>query len=66
MRYILIGLLVSIGWHLVKLVYRMVTELLFNRLHRAKWYLIAAGEQPEKMGSRPGDIKEVKNQIGFM
>lgn len=66
MNYILIGILLSIGWHLVKLVYEAVEELLFERLHRAKWYLIAAGRKPKEIEPKPGDAKVVKNHIGFM
>lgn len=65
MKYIITGLLLSIGWHFVKLVYEVVSELLFSRLHEAKWYLIAAGKEPAVIEDKPGDIKEVKNRIGF-
>lgn len=65
MNYILIGVLVAIGWHLVKLIYEVVVELLFSRLHRADWYLIAVGKKPKEIKERPGDAKTVKNKIGF-
>lgn len=66
MNYIVMGLLLSIGWHVAKLIYGVATELLFNRLHKAKWYLIAAGEIPKTIEDQPGDAKPVKNHIGFM
>lgn len=63
MTYIIIGLLLSIGWHLAKLVYEAVHELLFCRLHDAKWYRIVAGKEPEVVES--DNVNTVKNQIGF-
>ena len=63
MNYILMGILLSIGWHVVKLIYEVAAELLFERLHKAKWYAIAAGKKPKEI--KPGDVKAVKNQIGF-
>lgn len=65
MNYIFVGLCLSIGWHVVKLVYEVAAELLFTRLHNATWYQIAAGKKPRDMKEHPGDIKAVKNQIGF-
>ena len=65
MNYILIGLGLAIGWHIVKLVYEVVAELLFTRLHNTTWYLVVAGKKPMNMEEQPGDIKAVKNQIGF-
>ena len=65
MEYILMGLCLSIGWHIIKLVYGIIAELLFTRLHNAEWYQIAAGNKPMVMEEQPGDIKAVKNQIGF-
>lgn len=66
MKYVIIGLLVSLGWHFAKVIYEIAEELLFVRLHRAKWYQFIAGKKPKEIESKPGDIKEVKNQIGFM
>lgn len=65
MKYIVVGLLLSIGWHIVGLIFGVVEELLFSRLHSAKWYQIAAGKKVKKTKNKPGDIKEIKNQIGF-
>ena len=65
MEYIIAGLLLSVGWHVVKIVYEMVCDILFTRLHKAKWYLTAAGKTPKTMKEQPGDIKAVKNKIGF-
>lgn len=66
MNYIIMGLLLSIGWHIAKLIYEVAAELLFNRLHRARWYQIAAGKIPKTIEAQPGDAKAVKNHIGFM
>ena len=65
MKYILIGLLLSIGWHIATLIYDMAYELLFSRLHNTKWYLVAAGKKPKEVEDKPGDAKTVKNKIGF-
>ena len=65
MNYIIIGLLLSIGWHISKVVFRAVEELLFERLHRTDWYLTIAGAKPVEETDRPGDAKRVKNRIGF-
>lgn len=65
MEYIIMGALMSIGWYVAKLVYDIVAELLFTRLHAADWYQIAAGVKPRTVDEQPGEIKAVKNQIGF-
>ena len=68
MNYILMGILLSVGWHIVKLIYEVAEELLFERLHKAKWYMAAAGRKPKEVKEptdRPGEIKAVKNKIGF-
>lgn len=66
MEYIVIGILLSIGWHLAKLAYEVTTDLLFARLHDARWYRELAGkEKPKKNDSKPGDIHAVKRTIGF-
>lgn len=65
MEYIIMGLMLSIGWHIVKLAYEIIAELLFTRLHKTKWYQVIAGKRPVTTNSAPGEIKAVKNQIGF-
>lgn len=66
MNYVLAGILLMIGWHIVKLIYEVASELLFCKLHKTKWYLVAAGKEPKTIESKPGDAKEVKNHIGFV
>lgn len=56
MIYIIRGFLFGIGLYLAKLIFGIVEELLFSRLHKAKWYNIILGEQQ--------DIENVK-KIGF-
>ena len=63
MNYILIGALLAIGWHFVESVYEIAYELLFSRLHKAKWYQVAAGKLPKETGK--SKFKEVNNPIGF-
>ena len=61
-NYILIGVLFSLGWHMVKLVWCMVDEIAYKRLHKAKWYRTLCFGAEE----RSGDIKTDTNmKIGF-
>ena len=62
MNYILAGILLSIGWHLVKLIYIAFEETLYVRLHKSKWYQIITGKQ--KLDSKD-DSKSIKMKIGF-
>lgn len=64
MNYIVIGFLIGIGWHVVQLIYDVVYELLFCRLHKARWYNIAAGKRPIDIDAADNK-KSVKNRIGF-
>lgn len=64
--YLLIGLLVSIGWHFGKLLFDLVSEIMFTRLHKNETYAAICKKTPE--GPRPniqdGQIR--KNMpIGF-
>jgi hypothetical protein len=65
MNYIIVGFLVSIGWHIAKVIFEVAEELLFERLHDADWYLALAGKELKNINKLPGDAKKVKNQIGF-
>jgi hypothetical protein len=62
MKYIIIGLLLSIGWHVVKLLYSVAEELIFCRLHDTDWYCVVAGKKTKNNDSKSN---VVKNQIGF-
>jgi hypothetical protein len=64
MEYLIIGLLLGIGWHVAKLLFSVIEELLFTRLHKAKWYQIVAGKRPRKAEATM-DVKTIKNKIGF-
>jgi len=64
MKYIIIGLLLSIGWQTVELIFEVVRELLFSRLHKTDWYLIAAGKKPKEIKAT-SVAKTVNNRIGF-
>lgn len=62
MNYILIGALFSLGWHMVKLIWCMVDEIVYKRLHRTKWYKILCFG----MDNKTGKVKTtVKMKIGF-
>lgn len=65
MYYIFMGIMLAIGWYLVRIVYDIVCEVLFSRLHKADWYLVVAGKKPSTTQNKPGDLKTVKNEIGF-
>lgn len=69
MNYIIMGLLMSIGWQVARVIFEVAAELLFERLHKAKWYRIAAGCKTETIDDckdGPGEPKAVKERIGFM
>ena len=49
MKYILIGIAISAGWHLVKLIYKFLEEVIFTRLHAAEWYAVLCKKQTGKV-----------------
>lgn len=61
MKYILLGLLVSVGWHLGVLIYEILAEIIFNELHKTKWYCVLNGKKyiPKQ------NTDSVKMKIGF-
>ena len=61
MNYIIIGALLAIGWHLVKLVYCMIEDVLFSRLHKAKWFAKIAGVDIKSDSNKSHEM----NKIGF-
>lgn len=66
MEYLVVGLLVSIGWHGGKLVYKLVEEIMFTRLHANDTYAVICKKMPA--GPRPNmDNGQIRpNQpIGF-
>ena len=44
--WLLIGLLVSIGWHIGKLIYKLAEEVIFTRLHSEDWYAVLCKKMP--------------------
>lgn len=40
LKYLVIGIVMSIGWHCVKIVYEVLAEILFQRLHKEDWYAV--------------------------
>jgi hypothetical protein len=62
MKYILIGLLVSIGWHLAKFMYEIMCDMIVTRLHKAKWYNVATGRIKNSSNKNKNNIN---NKIGF-
>jgi hypothetical protein len=65
MNYIIIGLLLSIGWQVADVIFTVLAELVMSRLHNTDWYLVLAGKKPKAIEECPGDAKQVKCQIGF-
>ena len=63
MKYIIIGALLAIGWNFVEIIYEIIREIVFNILHKTKWYLIACGRTPKNVNGM--DSEKVKNPIGF-
>ena len=64
MNYIVMGLLMGLGWQMVRLIFGIIEELLFTRLHTTKWYPILAGKKPKSVKNTM-EVNEVKNKIGF-
>lgn len=64
MNYISIGLLFGLGLYLAKLIFGIIEEILFTRLHTTKWYPFIAGKKPKNINATM-DVKSVKNKIGF-
>ena len=61
MKYILIGFLLSIGWHAVKLVYHVFLRVLHMGLTRTKPFMLDVGAKSIKFNDVTGDTK----MIGF-
>ena len=49
MQYLLIGLMSSVGWHIGKLVYKLIEEIIFNRLHSTEWYAVLCKKAGKKI-----------------
>lgn len=68
MNYVLIGLAVSIGWHVGKLVYGVIEEVVMTNLHAADWYAVLCKKmpKPEKipagLNSHMKELKKAKEQ----
>ena len=63
MKYLIIGLLISIGWHIGKLVMSIVWDIVDRRIHRSKLYSILIGKHDKKKKSN--ESGEVQMRIGF-
>lgn len=64
MEYIMIGFWMSIGWVLGKSLIELAANVLLNWLKSTKTYREMTNREIE-IDELPGDIKVVKNQIGF-
>jgi len=70
MNYVFIGIAVSIGWHMGKLLYKLVEEVMFTRLLATEWYAVLCKKQSRKFvpPMNEGMLKEIpyrKTSIGF-
>lgn len=61
-EYILIGLAISIGWHFGRVIFGVLEEIIFERLHRSKWYKIVVGRM--SINNKESN-KNCKMKIGF-
>lgn len=64
MKYLVIGLLLGIGWQAAELAFGIVSEIIFTNLHNANWYQILCRKK-EKTDKHTMKVKSVKNKIGF-
>lgn len=64
MEYIMIGFWMSIGWVLGNSLIGLAAKALLNWLKSTKTYREMTNREIE-IDELPGDIKVVKNQIGF-
>ena len=55
LEYVVISLLVSIGWHIGKIFGHALDEVVGARLHKANWYkkLLTPGPKPKQTQSKP-------------
>lgn len=63
MLCIIIGALLSIGWHLVKFIYGFIDEVVTCRLHNTKWYARLCGKGPKKENKVEQSTE--RRKIGF-
>lgn len=52
--YLLVGLVVSVGWHIGKVIGEVLMEITLNNLHKADWY----GRLNKKIPVEPKKIKK--------
>lgn len=70
MNYLFIGLMVSVGWHVGKLVYSLSEEIIFSRLHATEWYAILCKKQeksvlPMKSNCKKMTLPYKETSMGF-
>lgn len=64
MEYIMIGFFMAIGWTLGKYVINIALDMMCDKIRNTEWYRECKRKESNTI-DRPGDIKTVKNQIGF-
>ena len=65
MKYVIMGLLVGLGWHVAKLLYNMAHELLFSELHRIDWLGITSDKTPKNIKDSKNKHSVENKKIGF-
>jgi hypothetical protein len=61
MDYIIIGVLLAIGWFIIRFVYDVVSEIIFCNLHHSELYAAICGKRQKKNVKK----KEPEKRIGF-
>ena len=66
MNYFLIGILFGLGVYLAKVAVTIIEEIVFNNLHKARWYCKLNRKDCEKKDTKCKEHKRYKNtKIGF-
>ena len=66
LEYLMVGLLVSIGWHIGKVIGLAIEEIADVRLHRAKWYMNIIRPKQQNMKNKPESRPYGGTTIGFV
>lgn len=61
--WLLIGLLVSIGWHIGKLLFELAKEVIFTRLHAADWYAVLCKKKPKPIKPHKNIIRDGTSRV---
>ena len=66
MEILAIGFGLSIAWYLGKLIFDIIGEIIFTRLHKNKYYNIITGKRPRELKSKSQKVKSITGgKMGF-